>query len=96
MDFIIDFLKTRFHHDSILVVVDRLTKMAHFIPGNTIDDAPIVVNKFSHEIFRFHGFIEVIISYRDSKFASIFYISLHKALGTKLNMSSAYHPKIDE
>ena len=62
MDFIGSLSKTRFHHDSILVVVDRLNKVAHFIPSNTTDDAPIVANKFSHEIFKLHGFPELIIS----------------------------------
>jgi len=95
MDFIVGLPKTRFHHDSILVVVDKLTKVAHFIPGNTTNDAPVVANKFAPKIFRLHEFLEVIISDRDSKFTSVFWKSLHKALGTKLNMSSAYHPEID-
>lgn len=62
MDFIVGLQKNRFHHDSILILVDKLTKVAHFIPSNTTDDAPIVANKFAHEIFRLHGFLEVIIS----------------------------------
>jgi len=94
MDFIVSLPKTRFHHDSILVVVDKLTKVAHFILGNSIDDAPIVANKFAHEIFKLHGFPKVIMSYRDSKFTLVFWKSLHKALGTKLNMRSAYHLEI--
>lgn len=95
MDFIVGLAKTRFHHDSILVVVDRLTKVAHFIPSNPIDDALDVANKFAHEIFRLYDFLEVNISYKDFKFTLIFYKSLHKALGTKLNMSLAYHPKMN-
>ena len=83
--------KTRFHHDFILVVVDKLTKVTHFILGNTIDDAPTIVNKFSHEIFKLHNFLEVIILDRDLMFTSIFWKSLHRALGTRLNMSSTYH-----
>jgi len=77
-------------------VVDRLTKVAHFIPRNTIDDAPTIVNKFSHEIFILHGFLEMIISDTNSKFTFIFWKSLHKTLGTKLNMSSIYHPEIEQ
>lgn len=52
MDFIVVLPKTKFHHYSILVVIDKLTKVVHFILGNTIDDALIVANKFAHEIFR--------------------------------------------
>jgi len=95
MDFIVNLPKTKFHHDSILVVIDKLTKVAHFIPGNTIDDAPVAANKFAHKIFKLHGFIEMIILDRDSKFTSVFWKSLHNALGTKLNMSSAYHLETD-
>lgn len=72
MYFIVGLPKTIFHHDSILVLVDRLIKVAHFIPGNTIDDAPTVANEFSHEIIKLHGFSKVIILDRDSKFTSIF------------------------
>jgi len=71
IDFIIDFSKIKFHHDFILVVVDKLTKVAHFILGNTIDDASVVANKFAHEILRLYGFFEVIISDRDSKFTFV-------------------------
>jgi len=72
VNFIVGLPKTRFHHEFILVIVDKLTKVAHFILANTIDDASTVANKFTHYIFKLHGFPEVIISYRDSKFPSIF------------------------
>lgn len=95
MDFIVDLPKTRFHHDSILLVVDRLTKVVHSIPGNTTDDALVIANKFAHEIFILHGFLEAIILDRDSKFTSIIWKSLHRALRIRLNMTSTYHLKID-
>jgi len=95
MDFIVSLPKTRFHHDYILAVVDRLTKVAQFIPCNTIDDALVIANKFAYEIFRLHGFLEVIISGRDSKFTSIFWKSLHRELRIRLNMISKYHPKMN-
>jgi len=72
MDFIVGLLKNRFHYESILVMVGKLTKVAHFIPSNTTDDALAVGNKFAHEIFSLHGFFEVIISNRDSNFTFIF------------------------
>lgn len=95
MDFIIGLPKTRFHHDLILVVIDTLTKVAYFILANTTNNTPIMENMFSHEIFRLHRFPEVIISNRGSKFTSVCWKSLHKVLGTKLNMILVYHPKID-
>ena len=95
MDFIVGLPKTRFHHDSILVLVYRLTQVAYCISGNTTNDAPIVENNFAHEIFRLHGFPDVMMLDRDSKFTSMFCKSFHKALGMKLNMSSTYHLDID-
>lgn len=55
----------------------------------------LVANLHQYKIFRLHGFPKVLISYRDSKFNFVFWKSLHKVLGTKLNMSSSYHPEID-
>lgn len=95
MNFIIEIPKTRFKHDAILVVVDKLTKVAHFIPRNLTYDATIISSKFAKEIIRLHGFLEEIVFNRDSRFTSEFWKSLHKAVGTKLNINSAYHPKID-
>lgn len=72
MDFIVGLLKTRFHHDLIFVVVDKLTKVAHFIVGNTTDDAETIAQKFMKEIFKLYGFPETIIFDRDIKFTSDF------------------------
>jgi hypothetical protein len=82
-------------HNTILVGVDRLTKVAHFIPGNLSDRAPEIAHKFTKEIFRLHGLPEKIISDRDSRITSRFWQTLFSALGTKLNISSAYHPETD-
>jgi len=72
MDFVVGLPRMRFHHDSIFVVVEKLTKVAHFIPKNTIDDTITIVRKFIREIFRLHGMSAVIISDRYSKFTSKF------------------------
>ena len=72
-------------------MVDRLTKVAHFIPGNLIDETPEIAHKFIKEIFRLHGIPEKIISDRDARITSRFWKKLFSALGTKLNISSAYH-----
>ena len=91
MDFIVGLPKTKF----ILVVIDKLTKVAHFIYRNIIDDAPIVSSNFGKEIIWWHGFIEEILFDRDLRFTFEFWKSLYKALGTKLNISSSYHTEID-
>lgn len=72
MDFIVGLPKIGFHHESIFVVIDWLTKVAHFITRNTTKDAIIIAHKFIKEIFRLHGFPKNIILYHDSKFTSKF------------------------
>ena len=86
---------TRNRHNTILVVVDRLTKVAHFIPRNLTDGAPEIAHKFIKEIFRLHGILDKIISGRDARITSRFWQTLFSALGTKLNIRSAYHPETD-
>ncbi|XP_059068640.1 uncharacterized protein LOC131859116 [Cryptomeria japonica] len=86
---------SRNKHNAILVVVDRLTKVAHFIPSNLSDGAHTIAYKFLHEIFRLHGIPEKIISDRDARMTSRFWQTLFSALGTQLNISSAYHPETD-
>ena len=78
-----------------MVVVDKLTKSARFIPVNTTFNAPAIAQVFLKEIVRLHGVPKKIISYRDVRFTSRFWQSLHEALGTKLNFSTAYHPETD-
>lgn len=79
--------------NTILVVVDRLTKYAHFLelchPYNARDVAAV----FLKEIVRLHGFPTSIVSDRDRVFISSFWTELFKLAGTKLKMSSAYHPR---
>ena len=80
---------------AILVVVDRLTKVAHFILGNLTNGALEITHKFIKEIFRLHGVPKKIISDRDARITSRFWQTLFTALGTKLNISSAYHLETD-
>ena len=72
MDFVQGLPMTRNQHNTILVVVDRLTKVAHFIPRNLSDGAPEIAHKFIKEIFRLHGILEKIISDRDARITSKF------------------------
>ena len=95
MDFVQGLPMTQNRHNNILVVVDRLTKVAHFILGNLSNGAPEIAHKFIKEIFRLHGIPEKIISNRDARITSRFWQTLFTALGTKLNISSAYHPETD-
>nr|GEZ09129.1 putative reverse transcriptase domain-containing protein [Tanacetum cinerariifolium] len=77
----------------IPVIVDRLTKSAHFLPVKTMDSIENLTQLYLKEIVCRHGVPISIISDRDSKFTSRFWRSLQEALGTQLDMSTAYHPK---
>src|SRR6266540_3590485 len=95
MDFIVGLPKTRKGHDSIWVIVDRLTKVAHFIPVKTIYRGDKYAQLYVHHILRLHGVPSRIVSDRGPQFTARFWKSLHTLLGTKLDFSSAYHPQTD-
>eukprot|EP00253_Pinus_taeda_P027559 PITA_27559 len=95
MDFITGLPLTPQRHNAILVVVDKLTKSAHFIPVRDTYDVADVARVFINEIIRFHGVPKKIISDRDSRFTSRFWTCMQIVLGTQLNLSIAYHPETD-
>nr|GEV69693.1 putative reverse transcriptase domain-containing protein [Tanacetum cinerariifolium] len=95
MDFITKLPKTSNGHDTIWVIVDRLTKSAHFIPTRATDSMETLTRLYIKEIVSWHGVPMSIISNRDSHFTSRFWQSLQNALGTQLDMSTAYHPKTE-
>ncbi|KAI3780239.1 hypothetical protein L2E82_10210 [Cichorium intybus] len=95
MDFITKLPKTTGGLDTIWVIVDRLTKSAHFLPIKETEKMEKLTKTYIKDIVRFHGAPISIISDRDSRFTSRFWQSLQKALGTKLDMSTAYHPQTD-
>jgi hypothetical protein len=95
MDFITKLPKTSNNHDMIWVIVDRLTKSAHFIPIKETDKMERLTQIYLKEVVSRHGVPLSIISDRDGRFTSEFWKSLHRALGTRLDMSTAYHPQTD-
>lgn len=94
MDFITGLPKSE-GKDAIYVVVDRLTKFAHFIPIQSNYKAQQLAEVFIKEIYKLHGFPKTIISDRDPKFLSHFWQEMFRQVGTRLNMSTSYHPQID-
>ena len=95
MDFVTGLPRARNGHDAIWVIVDRLTKSAHFIAIKQTDKLDKLAELYEKEIVRLHGVPISIISDRDPRFTSTFWKSLHKVLGTRLHFSSAYHPQTD-
>ena len=94
MDFVTGLPKTR-GFDSIWVIVDRLTKSAHFLPVKTQYNVETLAELYKGEIIRLHGIPVSIVSDRDPKFTSRLWRQLQKCLGTKLNFSTASHPQTD-
>ena len=95
MDFIVGLPNTSQKHDSIWVIVDRLTKSAHFLPVHTTYTAKKYAEIYMDQIVRLHGIPKTIISDRGTLFVARFWEQMQLALGTKLIRSSAYHPQTD-
>ena len=95
MDFVTGLPRTQRQHDAIWVIVDRLTKSAHFLPINVEDSLEKLAQLYVDEIVRLHGVPVSIVSDRDPRFTSRFWPSLQTALGTRLHFSTAFHPQTD-
>jgi hypothetical protein len=95
MDFIVELPRTQAGYDSIQVIVDRLTKVVHFIPVKTTYSGAKLAKLYMSRIVCLHGVPKKIVSDRGSQFTSKFWEKLHESMDTKLNFSSAYHPQMD-
>ncbi|GJX90415.1 putative reverse transcriptase domain-containing protein [Tanacetum coccineum] len=95
MDFVTKLPKSSQGYDTIWVIVDRLTKSAIFTPMKETDPLDKLARMYLKEVVTRHGIPVSIIGDRDPRFASNFWRSLQNALGTNLDMSTAYHPQTD-
>jgi hypothetical protein len=92
MDFIVGLPRTQRGYDSIWVIVDRLTKVAHFLPVKTTYSSAKLDELYMERIVSLHGVPKKIVSDRGTQFISHYWQKIHESLGTKLNFSTAYHP----
>ena len=95
MDLITQLPVTRQGNDAIIVFVDKLSKMVHYAACKTAVSAPEVARHFFQHVVRLHGVPHHIVSDRDPRFMSHFWHALWNELGTKLKISTSYHPQTD-
>lgn len=95
MEFVVGLPRTKANHDAIWVIIDRLTKSAHFLPINERFSLDKLVQLYLKEVVMRHGVPVTIVSDRDPRFNSRFWEQFQECLGTKLKMSTAYHPQTD-
>ena len=92
MDFVIGLPRTRTGHNAIWVIVDQLTKLAHFLAMRSTSSLERLAKLYINEIVKLHGVPISIVLDRDPRFTSRFWPKLQKALGTTLHLSTAFHP----
>ena len=92
MDFVMRLPRTPTSTNAIWVIVDRLTRFAHFLAIRMDSSLKMLARLYINEIVRLHGTLVSIVSNRDQRFMSQFWESLHKAMGTNLKFGIAFHP----
>ena len=95
MDFVSGLPKSKKGHDAIWVIVDRLTKSSLFLPMKMGDSVEKLAQLYIKEVVRLHGVPVSIVSDRDPRFTSRLWSCIQRALGTRLNLSTAFHPQTD-
>ena len=95
MDFVTHLPRTPQRHDVVWVIVDRLTKSAHFLAVLMTFILERFYRLYVREIVRLHGVLVSIVSDRDPRFTTHFWKSFQKAMGTRLTMSTTFHPQAD-
>ena len=95
MDFVVGLPRTQRGYDSIWVIVDRLTKSAHFLPVKTTNSVAQYAQLYIKHVVSLHGVPVSIVSDRGTQFTSRFWQKLQEAMGTQLDFSTAYHPQTD-
>ena len=95
MDFVSGLPRSRRGCDCIWVIVDRLTKSAHFLAKRSTNNVGQLAKLFIKEIVRLHRVLVSIVFDRDPLFTSRFWARLHKEMGTKLRFSTTFHPQTD-
>ena len=95
MDFMTNLPQTPQRHDMVWVIVDRLTKSAHFLAVWMTFTLEELCRVYIHEIVWLHGVLVSIVSDRDPRFMTHFWKSFQKAMGTQLTISTVFHPQED-
>ncbi|KAJ0755697.1 putative nucleotidyltransferase, Ribonuclease H [Helianthus annuus] len=95
MDFVTGLPRSQRGNDTIWVIVDRLTKSAHFLAIKEKDKFSTLADIYMKEVVSRHGVPTSIISDRDARFTSELWQAMHKSFGSRLDMSTAYHPQTD-
>ena len=95
MDFVTHLPRMSQRHDAVWVIVDQLMKSAHFLAVRMTFTLERFCRLYIREIVRLHGVIVSIVSDRDPRFTAHFFKSFQKAIGTRLTMSTAFHPQTD-
>ena len=95
LDLVTDLPRSADGFDAILTFVDRLSKMVHLVPTNKTVGAIGTAHLFKDHVFKHHGLPEVIIGDRDQRWSGHFWDAVFKSLGTKIKLSTAYHPQTD-